>query len=29
MDWRVTKSENPNVEFDIYWHDIFIEAHIL
>ena len=26
MQWRVTKSENPNQEFDIYWNDIGIDS---
>ena len=26
MCWRVTKSENPNQEFDIYWNDIGIDS---
>ena len=26
MGWRVSKSENPNAEFDVYWHDIAIDT---
>ena len=26
MGWRVSKSENPNAEFDIYWHDIAVDV---
>ena len=26
MGWRVTKSENPNAEFDVYWNDIGIDS---
>lgn len=26
MNWRVTKSENPNAEFDVYWNDIGIDS---
>lgn len=26
MGWRVTKSENPNSEFDVYWNDIGIDS---
>ena len=26
LGWRVTKNENPNAEFDIYWHDIGIDS---
>ena len=26
MNWRVTKSENPNIEFDIYWNDIGVDS---
>ena len=26
MQWRVTKSENPNQEFDVYWNDIGIDS---
>ena len=26
MLWRVTKSENPNQEFDVYWNDIGIDS---
>lgn len=29
MGWRVTKSENPNVEFDVYWNDIGIDSEKL
>jgi len=29
MGWRVSKSENPNAEFDIYWHDIGIDSEKL
>ena len=29
MGWRVTKSENPNAEFDIYWNDIGIDTERL
>lgn len=26
MGWRVTKSENPNCEFDVYWNDIMVDS---
>ena len=26
MGWRVTKSENPNVEFDVFWNDICVDS---
>lgn len=29
MGWRVTKSDNPNSEFDIYWNDIGIDSEKL
>ena len=29
MIWRVTKSENPNAEFDVYWNDIGIDSEKL
>lgn len=29
MAWRVTKSENPNAEFDVYWNDIGIDSERL
>ena len=25
MNWRVTKSENPNQDFDVYWNDMWID----
>ena len=29
MGWRVTKSENPNAEFDLYWNDLGIDSEKL
>ena len=29
MGWRVSKSENPNAEFDIFWADIGIDSERL
>lgn len=29
MGWRVTKSENLNAEFDIFWNDIGIDTEKL
>ena len=26
MFWRITKQENPNSEFDVYWQDLGIES---
>ena len=29
MYWRITKQENPNSEFDVYWQDLGIESERL
>ena len=29
MNWRVSKTENPNAEFDVYWNDIGIDSERL